>query len=139
MHPIGRQLDARPFPSAIRMIPCAVQRLQLPPRRPKSNRVVTADSSFLFFFHPVCWSCARSWRMANQHSPFFFQVSALHLRTMDSSPVFHQPAHCSIAPCFASALFLSSTLGDGLRLHRRAKRRRPCSVHLDGRFRAFRQ
>lgn len=50
MHPIGRQLDARPFPSAIRMIPCAVQRLQLPPRRPKSNRVVTADSSFLFFF-----------------------------------------------------------------------------------------
>lgn len=50
MHPIGRQLGARPFPSAFRVIPCAVQRLQQPPRRPKSNRVVTADSSFLFFF-----------------------------------------------------------------------------------------
>lgn len=126
MHPIGRQLDARPFPSAIiKVIPCAVQRLQQPPGRPKSNRVVTADSAFLFY--PVCWSCARSWRMANQHSLFFFLVSALHLRTVDS-PVFQQSAHFSIAPCFASALFLSSALGIGLRLHAPAKRRRPCSV-----------
>lgn len=53
MHPIGRQLDARLFPSAIRVSFCAVQRLQQPPRRPKSNRVVTADSAFLFFIQFV--------------------------------------------------------------------------------------